>query len=45
MILALREGWRSYLDDPAATNAVMGKLNREMDAKTFADAAARAGTV
>lgn len=39
MILALREGWRAYLDDPAATNAVMGKLNREMDASTFAEAA------
>lgn len=39
MILALREGWRAYLDDPAATNAVMGKLNREMDAATFAEAA------
>jgi NitT/TauT family transport system substrate-binding protein len=39
MILALREGWRSYLDDPARANAVMAKLNREMDAKTFADAA------
>ena len=39
MILALREGWRAYLDDPSATNAVMGGLNREMDAHTFADAA------
>lgn len=39
MILALREGWRTYLDDPAATNAVMGKLNREMEAGTFAEAA------
>ena len=39
MILALREGWRAYLDDPAATNAVMGGLNREMDARTFAEAA------
>lgn len=39
MILALREGWRAYLDDPSATNAVMGKLNREMDAHTFAEAA------
>ena len=39
MILALREGWRAYLDDPAATNAVMGELNREMDARTFAEAA------
>lgn len=35
MILALREGWRGYLDDPAAANTVMGKLNREMDAATF----------
>jgi len=39
MILALREGWRAYLDDPSATNAVMGKLNREMDAHTFAESA------
>lgn len=39
MIIALRAGWRTYLDDPAATNAVMGKLNREMDASTFAAAA------
>ncbi|CAN5828293.1 ABC transporter substrate-binding protein [soil metagenome] len=35
MILALRDGWRGYLDDPAAANAVMGKLNHEMDAATF----------
>jgi NitT/TauT family transport system substrate-binding protein len=39
MILALREGWRAYLDDPSAANAVMGKLNREMDAATFAEVA------
>jgi len=39
MILALREGWRTYLDDPTATNGVMGKLNREMDASTFTEAA------
>jgi NitT/TauT family transport system substrate-binding protein len=39
MVLALRQGWRSYLDDPAPTNAVMGELNREMDAKTFAESA------
>jgi NitT/TauT family transport system substrate-binding protein len=32
MIAALREGWRSYLDNPAAANAVMAKLNHEMDA-------------
>jgi NitT/TauT family transport system substrate-binding protein len=37
---ACREGWRAYLDDPKAANAVMGKLNTEMDARTFADAAA-----
>jgi NitT/TauT family transport system substrate-binding protein len=40
MIKALREGWRAYLDNPAAANAVMGKLNHEMDAKTFAEVAA-----
>jgi NitT/TauT family transport system substrate-binding protein len=39
MVTALREGWRAYLDDPSAANAVMGKLNREMDAKTFAEVA------
>lgn len=39
MITALRAGWRSYLDDPTATNAVMGKLNREMDAATFVESA------
>jgi NitT/TauT family transport system substrate-binding protein len=39
MILALREGWRTYLDDPLATNGVMGKLNREMEASTFTEAA------
>jgi NitT/TauT family transport system substrate-binding protein len=40
MAAACREGWRSYLDDPSAANAVMGRLNTEMDAQTFADAAA-----
>lgn len=39
MVVALREGWRGYVDDPSAANAVMGKLNREMDAKTFREAA------
>ncbi|MCX5745490.1 MAG: ABC transporter substrate-binding protein [Proteobacteria bacterium] len=39
MILAMRAGWRAYVDDPAATNAVMGKLNPEMDASTFAASA------
>jgi|GEM_PF-235231 len=36
---ACRAGWQAYLDDPAAANAAMGKLNTEMDAQTFADAA------
>lgn len=36
---ALQEGWRAYLDNPAAANAVMQKLNPSMDAQTFADAA------
>lgn len=38
-VQATTEGWRSYLDDPAPTNAVMGKLNPAMDAATFAAAA------
>lgn len=37
-VAAVREGWRSYLDDPAPANAVMGKLNTSMDAETFAAA-------
>lgn len=40
-VAAVREGWRTYLDDPAPANAVMGKLNTSMDAETFS-AAARA---
>jgi len=39
MIVALREGWATYLADPTATNATMGKLNRDMDAKTFVESA------
>jgi NitT/TauT family transport system substrate-binding protein len=39
MAAACREGWRAYLDNPAAANAEMGKLNQDMDAQTFADAA------
>jgi NitT/TauT family transport system substrate-binding protein len=35
LVAALREGWRAYLDDPAAANAVMEKLNPEMDADSF----------
>src|SRR3954471_16022372 len=37
--LSLQDGWRGYLDDPKPANAVMGKLNRQMDAATFAAAA------
>jgi len=36
---ALTEGWLAYLKDPKPANDVMGKLNRTMDAKTFAAAA------
>jgi len=39
MILACREGWRAYLDDPKPANLVMGNLNSDMDATTFAAAA------
>jgi len=35
---AIRRGWRSYLDNPAASDAVMAKLNPTMDAETFAEA-------
>jgi len=34
-VAALREGWRSYLDRPTDANAMMAKLNQEMDAETF----------
>lgn len=37
---ATREGWRSYLDNPAPSNSVMAKLNTSMDADTFIAAAA-----
>jgi NitT/TauT family transport system substrate-binding protein len=40
MVLACREGWAQYLANPSPANAVMGKLNTEMDAKTFEEAAA-----
>ena len=31
----MREGWQSYLADPAPANTLMGPLNPEMDAETF----------
>lgn len=40
VVAATREGWRAYLDDPTAANQAMGALNKDMDAQTFADAAA-----
>ena len=38
-VLATREGWRQYLDQPAATNALLGKLNPALDAATLSAAA------
>ena len=40
MLASCREGWRAYLDNPAAANTAMGALNHDMDAATFAAAAA-----
>lgn len=39
IVEACREGWRQYLDDPAAANIAMAKLNSEMDPQTFREAA------
>jgi NitT/TauT family transport system substrate-binding protein len=39
MFQALQEGWQAYLDNPAAANAVMEKLNGDMDPATFTAAA------
>ena len=41
MFEALQDGWRAYLDDPKQANAIMGKLNPDMDQETFAAAARR----
>ena len=35
MVAAVRAGWAAYLQDPAATNAAMGRINKAMDAQTF----------
>jgi NitT/TauT family transport system substrate-binding protein len=40
MVTACREGWASYLSDTAPANAIMGQLNKDMDAATFTAAAA-----
>jgi NitT/TauT family transport system substrate-binding protein len=39
MVDAVREGWRVYLDSPAATNEKMHQLNPSMDTATFAEVA------
>lgn len=39
-VLAAREGWVSYLADPARADAVIARLNPSMDAATCAAAAA-----
>ncbi len=39
MVDAVREGWRSYLDDPKPANTWMRELNLSMDADTFAEVA------
>jgi len=39
MVAAVREGWRSYLDNAAPTNEKMHALNPTMDAATYAEIA------
>ena len=39
MVGAVREGWQTYLDDPAPTNEAMHRLNPTMDLDTFAASA------
>jgi NitT/TauT family transport system substrate-binding protein len=39
-IKASREGWEAYVKDPSRANAVMGALNKTMDAETMKAAAA-----
>jgi NitT/TauT family transport system substrate-binding protein len=39
MVTACRAGWRAYLDDPKPANAMMGRLNKDMDAAIFTAAA------
>ncbi|MEX0776528.1 MAG: ABC transporter substrate-binding protein [Phycisphaeraceae bacterium] len=38
-VAATQEGWQAYLDDPKPANEAMGKLNANMDARTFAQGA------
>jgi len=39
MVAAIREGWRSYLDDPKPTNQRMNQLNPSMALEVFAEVA------
>lgn len=39
MVAAVREGWRSYLDDPKPTNQRMNQLNPSMAPEVFAEVA------
>lgn len=39
MVAAVREGWRSYLDDPKPTNQRMNRLNPSMSPDVFAEVA------
>jgi len=40
MVAAVREGWRTYLDDPKPTNQRMNQLNPSMAPEVFAEVAA-----
>jgi NitT/TauT family transport system substrate-binding protein len=39
MAKCCRDGWRAYLDNPAATNQAMSQMNTDMDLQTFNEAA------
>ena len=39
MVAAVRDGWRAYLDDPAATNQRMNQLNPSMSPDGFTESA------
>jgi NitT/TauT family transport system substrate-binding protein len=39
MVAAVREGWRAYLDNPAATNEKMHALNPSMELTSYAEIA------
>jgi NitT/TauT family transport system substrate-binding protein len=40
MVMAVREGWVAYTNDPGPGNEAMAGMNKTMDARTFADSAA-----